>query len=88
MIPVRHRQRATRVAGLTARFYKNRRSASMSGYDSRPFKRGEHIYASDSRGRMERSAFHHHSHESHDTSTDRVRASVREGTEVSTYVIY
>jgi hypothetical protein len=50
----------------------------MSAYDSRPFKRGEQLYASEGRGKVERSGFYHHGKP--DPST-RVRASVREGTE-------
>ena len=87
MVPVRHRQRTTRLAGLTARFYKHRRSASMSAYDTRPFKRGEQIYASDSRGRMERSGFHYHNHGNQDPTTTKIRASVREGTEVNIMIL-
>ena len=81
-IPVRHRQRAPRLAGLTARFYRHRRSASMSAYDTRPFKRGEQLYASENRGRMERSGFYHYGQGKTDAATAKVRASVREGTEV------
>jgi hypothetical protein len=80
-IPVRHRQRAPRLAGLTARFYRHRRSASMSAYDARPFKRGEQLYASENRGRMERSGFYHYGQGKTDPATAKVRASVREGTE-------
>ena len=86
MLPVRHRQRATRLTGLTARFYRHRRSASMSAYDTRPFKRGEQLYASENKGRMERSGFYHHRQGKEDDGTAKVRASVREGTEVRMYV--
>ena len=81
-IPVRHRQRAPRLAGVTARFYRHRRSASMSAYDTRPFKRGEQLYASENRGKMERSGFYHAGLGRTDPATAKVRASVREGTEV------
>lgn len=85
---VRHRQRATRLAGLTARFYRHRRSASMSAYDTRPFKRGEQLYASENRGRMERSGFYNYAQGKTDPVTAKVRASVREGTEVITVLCH
>ena len=81
--PVQHRNRTTRLAGLTARFYKHRRSASMSSYDTRTFKRGDQLYASEGKGREERSTFHQ---KYGNTQTTNIRASVREGAEVYKHI--
>ena len=78
--PIQYSNHATRKAGLTARFYKHRRSASMSSYDTRSFKRGDQLYASEGRGKEHGSAFHQHSRGN--AQLKNVRASVREGTEV------
>ena len=78
MIPESHQQRTNRLAGLTARFYKHRRSVSLSSYDTRSFKRGGQLSDSLGGGRKERSQFHHRNK----AEPSQVRASVREGTEV------
>ena len=78
MTPDSQQQRTTRLAGLTARFYKHRRSVSLSSYDTRSFKRGGQLSDSAGGGRKERSPFHHRSK----AEPAQVRASVREGTEV------
>ena len=77
MIPDLHQQRTNRLAGLTARFYKHRRSVSLSSYDTRSFKRGGQLDSAGG-GRKERSPFHHRNK----AEPAQVRASVREGTEV------
>lgn len=84
MIPVARRNRTTRIAGLTARFYKHRRSASMSSYDTRSFKRGGQLSDSLSGTKREMSPFHNRSHGKAEPA--QVRASLREGTEVHKYI--
>ena len=80
MVPVTHRNRTTRLAGLTARFYKNRRSASMSAYDTRPFQRGNQLSAS--MGKATEDKPNHNDR----AEVTKVRASVREGVEVYMYM--
>ncbi len=77
--PVAYRSRATRLVGLTSRFHKHRRSASMSSCENRPSNRTEPL--TDSLGAMmERSPFHHRRGKAE--AGHQVRASLREGNEV------
>ena len=76
--PPTQRQRTSRLAGLSARFYKHRRSASMSSFDARSFKRGsQQLSESLGGGMMERSPRMQGKDEH-----GKVRSSLREGTEV------
>ena len=79
---LRHPHHTTRPGGGTARFYKHRRSASMSSYDTRSFKRGDQLYSSEGRGQEQRSTSNHYS-----AQRKNVRASVREGTEVGLQLV-
>lgn len=72
--------RTSRLTGLTARFYKHRRSTSLSSYDTRAFMRGRHPTESLDGVKKERSPFHSRSHSKGEPA--QVRASLREGTEV------
>lgn len=72
--------RTSRLAGLTARFYKHRRSTSLSSYDTRAFIRARHPNESLGGVKKERSPFHSRSHSKAEPA--QVRASLREGAEV------
>lgn len=77
--------RTPRLAGLTARFYKHRRSTSLSSYDTRVFMRGRRLNELMDGAKKEGPPFH--SRNRGKAEPAHVRASLREGAEVC-MVIY